>query len=122
MTYSHRDWEQAQGLDPVRDATRRYTKLGFPNPKLPPTLCDHMPSHARPEITDIADLAAKGHLLRGDDGTFLLVRKLILVPSAPDGHHGRRSLTLFDVPVASCHLGVTRTLKMLERFYWWVEM
>ena len=23
---------------------------------------------------------------------------------------------------ASCHLGVTRTLKMLERFYWWVGM
>ena len=22
----------------------------------------------------------------------------------------------------SCHLGVTRTLKMLERFYWWVGM
>ena len=23
---------------------------------------------------------------------------------------------------ASCHLGVMRTLKMLERFYWWVDM
>ena len=63
MTYSHRDWEHVQGLDLVRDATHRYTKLGFPNLTPPPTLCDHMPSQARPETTDIADLAAKGHLL-----------------------------------------------------------
>ena len=141
MTYSHRDWEQAQGLDPVRDTTRRYTKLGFPKPKLPPTLCDHMPSHARPETTDIADLAAKGHLLQGDDDTILLVRKLIPVTSAPDDHYDRRSPPPFDdlvriyMPLlarswimhachanASCHLGVTRTLKMLEHLYWWVDM
>ena len=25
-------------------------------------------------------------------------------------------------PTASCHLGTTRTLGMLERFYWWIGM
>ena len=77
----------------------------------------------------IADLAAKGHLLRGDDDAILLVRKCIPVTSAPDGHYGRRSQPHFDDPVrihvpllakpwimhachadASCYLGVTRTL------------
>ena len=100
-----------------------------------------MLSHARPETTDIADLTTKGHLLRGDDVTILLVQKLIPVTSAPDGHYGRRSRPPFDdllriyVPFltrpwimhachadASCHLGVTRTFTMLERFYWWVDM
>ena len=84
----------------------------------------------RPEITDIADLAAKGRLLQGDHDSTLLVRKPI---------SGHRSRVPFDDPIriyvphlarpwimhachadASCHLGVTRTLKMLERFYWWV--
>ena len=82
--------------------------------------------------------SAKGCLLRGDDDTILLVRKPIAVASAPGGHHGHRSGPPFDdsvriyVPLmarpwimhachadaASCHLGVTRTLKILECFYW----
>ena len=36
LSYSHRDWEQAQRVDPLCDATRRYIKLGYPNP--PPSL------------------------------------------------------------------------------------
>ena len=32
LSYSHRDWEQAQRVDPLCDATRRYIKLGYPNP------------------------------------------------------------------------------------------
>ena len=73
--------------------------------------------------------------------TTLHVRKPITAASAPDGHNSRRSRSYFYDPVriyvpllarpwivhachadASCHLGVTRTLKMLERFYWWVGM
>ena len=30
LSYSHRDWEQAQRVDPLCDATRRYIKLGYP--------------------------------------------------------------------------------------------
>ena len=32
LSYSHRDWDQAQRADPLCDATRRYIKLGHPNP------------------------------------------------------------------------------------------
>ena len=32
LSYSHRDWDQAQHVDPLCDATRRYIKLGYPNP------------------------------------------------------------------------------------------
>ena len=140
LSYSHRDWDQAQRVDPLCDATRRYIKLGYPNPP-PLSLCDHLPSHERPEIADIIDLAAKGRLLQRDDDTTLLVRKPITDASAPDGHSGRHVRHPFDDPIriyvpllarpwimhachadVSCHLGVTRTLKMLERFYWWVGM
>ena len=131
LGYSHSDWDRAQRADPLCDAARRYIQLGRPNP-LPRSFCDHSPSHMRPEITDIADLAAKGRLLQGDHDSTLLVRKPI---------SGHRSHVPFDDPIriyvphlarswimhachadASCHLGVTHTLKMLERFYWWVGM
>ena len=138
--YSHRDWDKTPRADPLCDATRRYIQLGRPDPP-PRSLCDHLPSHTRPEIADITDFAAKGRLLEGDDDTILLVRKPITTDSTPDGHNSRRRRLPFDDPVriyvpllarpwimhachaeASCHLGVTRILKMLERFYWWVGM
>ena len=72
-------------------------------------------------------------LLPNDNDTLLLVRN----PRAA-GNPGRPSL---DDPVriyvyllarpqimhgchadTSCHLGVTRTLKMLQRYYWWIGM
>ena len=34
LSYSHRDWDQAQRVDPLCDATRRYIKLGYPHPPL----------------------------------------------------------------------------------------
>ena len=133
LSYSHRDWDKAQRADPLCDATRRYIQLDRPDPP-PRSLCDHLPSHKRPEIADITDLAAKGHLLGGDDDAILLVRKPITIDSTPDGHNSHRRRRPFDDPVriyvpllarpwimhachaeASCHLGVTRTLKRVER-------
>ena len=64
LGYNHSDWDRAQRADPLCDADRRYIQLGRPNP-LPRSFCDHLPSHMRPEITDIADLAAKGRLFSG---------------------------------------------------------
>ena len=138
--YSHSDWEQAQREDPLCDATRRYIQLGCPQP-LPISLCDHIPSHQRPNPTDILDLATNSRLIQGDHDTVLLVRDPVAAASRPDGHPARpRRPTLNDsvriyVPLlatpwimhachadASCHLGVTRTLKILERLYWWVGM
>ena len=90
---------------------------------------------------DIVDLAAKGRLLQRDNDTSLLVRKPTTAASATDGHSGRRIRHPFHDPIriyvpllarpwimhachadVSCHVGVTRTLKMLERFNWWVGM
>ena len=140
LNYSHSDWEQAQREDPLCDATRRYIQLGCPQP-LPPSLCDHIPSHQRPVLADILDLAAKGRLTQGGHDTILLVLGPATVASRPDGLPARPRRPPFNDPVriyvpllarpwimhachadASCYLGVTRTLKMLERFYWWVGM
>ena len=95
LSFSHRDWDQAQRVDPLCNATRRYIKLGYPKPP-PLSLCDHLPSRTRPEIADIVDLAAKSRLLQGDDDTTLLVRKPITAASVPDGHNGRRIRHPFD--------------------------
>ena len=72
LNYSHSDWERAQHEDHLCDATRRYIQLGYPQP-LPASLCDHIPSHQRPDPADILDLAAKGRLIQGDHDTILLV-------------------------------------------------
>ena len=140
LNYSHSDWEQEQREDPLCDATHRYIQLGCPQPLLT-SLCDHIPSHQRRDPADILDLAAKGGLIQGDLDTVLLVRDPVASASRPDGPPARpRRPPLNDfvriyVPLlagpwimhachadASCHLGVTHTLKMLERFYWWVSM
>ena len=97
LSYSHRDWDHAQRADPLCDATRRYIQLGRPNPS-PRSLCNHLPSHTRPDIADITDLAAKGRLLEGDDDTILFGRKPITVASAP-GHNSHKSRPPFDDPV-----------------------
>ena len=140
LNYSHSDWEQAQREDPLCDATRRYIQLGCPPHSLS-SLCDHLPSHQRPDPADILDVAAKGSLIQGDHDTILLVCNRITVASNPDGPPARVRRPLFNdsvriyVPLlarpwimhachadASCHLGVMRTLEMLERFYWWGGM
>ena len=140
LNYSHSDWEQAQREDHLCDATRRYIQLFCPQPLLT-SLCDHVPSHQRPDPADILDLAAKCRLIQGDHDTILLVRGPAAVASRPDGLPARLRWPPFNYSVriyvpllarpwiihachadASCQLGVTRTLKMLERFYWWVGM
>ena len=140
LNYSHSDWEQAQRDDPLCDATRRYIQLGCPPHSLA-SLCDHVSSHQRPDPADILDLAAIGRLIQGNHDTIFLVRNHIAVAPRPDGPSTRVRRPLFNdsvhihVPLlarpwimqschtdASCHLGVMRTLKMLERFYWWICM
>ena len=140
LNYSHSDWEQAQHEDPLCDATCRYIQLGYPPHSLT-SPCDHIPSHQRPDPAAILDLAAKGRLIQGDHDTVLLVRNHIAVASRPDSPPDRVKRPPFNdsvriyVPLlarpwimhachadASCHLGVMRTLKMLERLYRWAGM
>ena len=87
------------------------------------------------------DLATKGRLVQGDHDTILLVRGPAPVAPQPDDSPARLRRPPLNDPVriyvpllarpwimhachadASCHLGVTRTLKLLECFYWWVGM
>ena len=88
------------------------------------------------------ELAGKGRLHTTDDGTVLLVRQRTLQPPSDSQHLvGRAAYLLNDEPIhiyapllmrpsvmqachpkASCHLGTTRTHRMLERFYWWIDM
>ena len=140
LNFSHSDCDQAQREDPLCDATRRYIQLGCPPHSLT-SLCDLIPSHQRPDPADILDLAAKGRLIQGDHDTILLVRNHIAVAPNPDGPPARARRPPFNdsvciyVPLlarpwimyachadASCHFGVMCTLKMRERFYWWVGM
>ena len=93
----------------------------------PPSFGNHIASHKRPDPADILYLASKGRLAHDND-TLLFLRN-----SAASSHPGRPS---FDDPVhvyvpllarpqilhychadTSCHLGVTRTLEMLQRFF-----
>ena len=90
LSYDHRNWEQVQRDDPQCEAVRPYLQLGCPRP-LPPSLCDHIASHKRPDPPDILHLAAQGRLTRGDDDTLLLVHN-----STSTSHSGRPP---FDDPV-----------------------
>ena len=102
-----------------------------------------MASHKRPRLSEVRSLADKGRLCTDDDGIFLLVRKLTPpAPACADKLGGRAARLLDDEPTriyvpplvirpgfmqashakASFHVGVARTLSMLERFYWWIAM
>ena len=119
----------------------RYIALGRP-PALPDDVWSRFPSHQRPSFSEIQELAGKGRLYTTDDGTALLVRQPSPQPPSDSQRSvGRAACLLNDEPIriyvplpmrpwvmqachstVSCHLGTTRTLRMLERFYWWVGM
>ena len=101
------------------------------------------PPHKRPSLSDIQELADKGRLYTTDDDVILLVRNPTQPPTRSDKPNsvGRAACLQSDEPVriyvpllmrpwivqachstASCHLGTTLTLRMPERFYWWIGM
>ena len=119
----------------------RYITIGRA-PALPPDFLSCYPSHQRPSLSDIQELAIKGRLHTTDYDIVLLVRNPTPPPS-PDAPSsvGRAACLLNAEPVriyvsllmrpwimqachstASCHLGTTRTLRMLERIYRWIDM
>ena len=114
----------------------RYISIGRPS-ALPPDFLACYPSPKRPSLSDIQELADKGRLHTTDDDFVLLVRKPTLPPTSSDKPNSvaRAACLLNDEPVriyvpllmrpwimqachstTSCHLGTTRTLRMLERF------
>ena len=134
--YSHADWAREQQAEPACHAAMRYIALGRP-PALPDDFLSCFPSHQRPSFSEIQELAGKGRLHTTDDGTVLLVRQPTPQPPSDSQRPvGRAACLLNDEPIriyvpllmrpwvmqachstASCHLGTTRTLRMLERFY-----
>ena len=120
----------------------RYPSIGRP-PVLPPDVLVCYLSHKRPSLSDIKELAGKGRLHTTDDNKVLLVRNPTLPPTRSDKPNSvrRGACLLNDEPVriyvpllmriwimqayhstTSCQLGTTRTLSMLELFYWWIGM
>ena len=112
FSYSHRDWDQAQCVDPLCDATRRYIKLDYPNPPPSPSATTFLHTRGlKLRISSTSPLKVAYYremmtppyssesLLQGDDDTTLLVRKPITAASAIDGHNSRRIRHLFDDPI-----------------------
>ena len=123
-------------------ATIRYISISRPS-ALPPELLACYPSHNHPSLSNIKGLAGKGRLHTTDDDIVLLVRNPTLPPTKSDKPNsvGRAACLLNDEPIriyvpmlmrprimqachptVSCHLGTTRTLRMLERFHWRIGM
>ena len=137
---SHDDWKREHHLEPTCHAMMRYVSIGRPSVLPPDGLACYLP-HKRPFLLDIKELAGKGRLHTTDDDIVLLVRNPTLPPTKSDNVNsvGRAACLLNDQPVrlyvlllmrpgimqachstAACHLGTTRTLRMLERDYWWI--
>lgn len=119
LKYSHREWEQAQQINPLCTSSAL--------PLRPP------PSHKWPNPAGTLDLTAKGYMLQVDGNTLLLVPNLTV--SSPSGRRPFEDPVRFYVPLLtilqiicayhvdfSCYLGFTRTLEMRQRFYSWIGM
>ncbi len=132
--YTYKDWAREQRAEPLCSATIRFLSLDSPSPP-PPDLLDFIPLVRRPQLSDVLALGAKSKLHRTDDNTALLV---LQPPNHPPGNNPPSSALPSPrvyVPMlmrpwvlqtchatTSLHLGVTRTVRMLARFYWWVGM
>ena len=147
--FSHADWKREQHAESTCQSTIRYISIDRPS-ALPPDVlaCDASPK--RPSLSDIQQLAGKGPLHTTDDDIVLLVRNPTPRPRNPTppptrsdkpNSVGRAACLPNDETVriyapllmrpwvmqacqstASCHLGIPRTLRMLEWFYWWISM
>ena len=135
--YLHADWKREQHAEPTCHATIHYISIGRPS-ALPPNFLACYPSRKRPSLSGIQELAGKDRLHTTDDDIVLPVRNPTRPPTRSDkpSSVGRGAYLLKDKPVciyipllmrpwimqacystACCHLGTTRTLRMLERFY-----
>ena len=114
-----------------------YITIGRPS-ALPPDFLSCYPSHKLPSLSDVHKLPDKGRLHTTKDDIVLLVRNPTPPSKTSDEPScvGRAACLLKDEPIriyvpllmrpwimqachstASCYLGTTSTLRMLERFY-----
>ena len=143
--YTQYDWCREQLADPVCRATMAYLERGCPIPFPSDVLTDVVDSvrvQIAPTKDDVLELAGKSALVEvSHDGR--TVQLLVRRPSTRknDLRTGRVASLLDDEPTrifvpmllrplvlqrchadVSCHFGVARTSRMLERFYWWIGM
>ena len=78
--YSHADWKGEQHAEQTCHAIMHYVSIGRPS-VLPPEFLVCYPSHNRPSLSDIQELAGKGRLHTTDDDIVLLVRNPTLPPT-----------------------------------------
>ena len=130
-SYSHSDWAREQLADPLSCVVIRYLQLGRPDPI--PT--DLLGSQDALSLTDVFDLANKTTLFTTEtDDSLLILSPTPTITSGPahlpPGHPPRIYVPPLMRPwimdgchaQASCHLGSTRTLQLLQRYYWWPGM
>ena len=95
--YSHADWERKQKAEPACHAAMRYITIGGPS-ALPSDFLLCYPSHKRPSLSDIQELAGRGRLHTADDDIVLLVRDTTPPPTTSDEPVSYTHLTLPTTP------------------------
>ena len=129
MTSQKRSQEQLQ--EPVCKRTTTLLQQGLSGAS-PQDIILRFPIRVRPTVQQVLEPAAKTKLFTTEGNFPLLVKRN--TSSAELSHSGGRVPQIY-VPMlmrpwvlkgchadSVCHFGVTRTLQMLQRFYWWVGL
>ena len=123
------EWSQEQLQEPVCKNTITLLQQGLSGAS-PQDIILQFPIRVRSTVQQVLELAAKTKLFTTKGNFPLLVKRN--TSSAELSHSGGRVAQIY-VPMlmrpwvlrgchadSVCYFGVTRTLKMLKRFYWWV--
>ena len=129
MTVQKRSQEQLQ--EPVYKSTITLLQQS-PSGTYPQDIILQFPIRARPTVQQVLELAFKTNLFITEGNFPVLVKRN--TSSAELSHPGDRVPQIY-VPMLMrfwvlrechsdpvCHFGVSRTLQMLQRFYWWVGL
>ena len=124
-------WSQEQLQELVCKCTITLLQQGL-SCASPQDIILQFPIRVRPTVQQVLELAAKTKLFTTEGKFQLLVQRN--TSSAELSHSGGRDPQVY-VPMlmrpwvlrgchadSVCHFGVTRTLQMLKRFYWWVGL
>ena len=143
VRYSHADREREQQAEPTYHAAMRYITIGWRRP-CHPTFCRATPRTSVPPFRTSRKWLVKNDYARPTTTSSVLpVRNPTPPPTTSDepSSVGRSACLLNDEPIriyvsllmrpwimqachstTSCHLGTTRTMRMLGRFSWWIDM
>ena len=124
-------WSQEQLQEPVCKSTTTLLQQGLGGAS-PQDITLQFPIRVRPTVQQVLQLAAITQLFTTEGNTLLLVKRN--TSSAELSHSGGRVPQIY-VPMlmrpwvlrgchadSVCNFGVTRTLQMLQRFYWWIGL